>query len=161
MSLINDALKRAKETQPKNEAPAAGPNLRPVDGARADGRADLLLPLLVSVILLLAAVLFGLWWHSGMGVVMVRAKTTPETEQPVHIAEVSKPAVVPPVAVTPTNINANATNVGNTTSAPNAMISISTNVVMAAVEPPKPPPITYKLQSIFYRPGNPSAVING
>jgi hypothetical protein len=103
-------------------------------------------------------VLFGLWWHSDLGVVMVRAKSLPEPAQPVHVAEISKPApVIAPsvVATPPTNLIANLTNGTNATNA------ISTNVVLAALEPAKPQPITYRLQSIFYRPNNPSAVING
>src|ERR1700728_2415670 len=101
MSMINDALKRAKETQPKNTA-AEGPPLQHVNVVRPARRPDLLLPLLVAVILLLAAVLFGLWWHSDMGVVMVRAKSLPEPVQPVHLAEISKPApvIASPVAIT-------------------------------------------------------------
>jgi hypothetical protein len=158
MSMINDALKRAKETQPKSTAAAAGPLLEHVNVVRPARRPDLLLPLLVAVILLLAAVLFGLWWHSDLGVVMVRAKSLPEPVQPIHVAEISKPApvIAPPVVMaSPTNLIANVTNGTNATNA------LSPNVVLAAVEPPKPPPITYKLQSIFYRPNNPSAVING
>src|SRR5271165_7164921 len=92
MSLINDALKRAKETQPKGGAPAAGPALRPVNAPRAERRTDYLLPLLVAIILLLAAVLFALWWQSGLGVVKVRAKSLPEAAQQIPLAENPKPA---------------------------------------------------------------------
>ena len=53
MSLINDALKRAKETQPA-AAPAAGPDLRPVDSSPRPNKVGFLLPLLVVVILALA-----------------------------------------------------------------------------------------------------------
>jgi hypothetical protein len=146
MSMINDALKRAKETQPKSTAAAEGPPLQHVNVVRPARRPDLLLPLLVAVILLLAALLFGLW-----------SKSLPEV-QPVQVAEISKPV---PVIAPPTNLMANLTNGTNATNASNATNTISTNVVLAVMEPPKPPPITYKLQSIFYRPNNPSAVING
>ncbi len=61
MSLINDALKRAKETQPQSVA-AAGPSLQPVLTAQR-ARPDFLLPMLALVILLLAGLLFWAWSH--------------------------------------------------------------------------------------------------
>jgi cytoskeletal protein RodZ len=157
MSLINDALKRARETQPKSDAPSSSPAMRPVDAARPERRPDFLLPLLVVVILLLALVLFSLWWRGGLGVVTVRAKSLPETVQPVQV--IAQPAPVTPslsASVNGTDMT-NATDAKLEATATNAAL---TNVV-AVVEPPKPPPITYKLQSVFYRPGSPAAVING
>jgi hypothetical protein len=139
MSLINDALKRAKETQPQGVA-AAGPSLQPVLTAQR-ARPDFLLPMLALVILLLAALLFWAWSH-GVEVVKVRANSFPVAVTPSPVAEPSPVAPANPVVAA-------------------AAVEPMTNAVVAApvVEPVKP--VTYKLQSIFYFAKNPSAVING
>ncbi|MDB6022831.1 MAG: hypothetical protein JWQ04_2688, partial [Pedosphaera sp.] len=85
MSLINDALKRAKATQPKVAAQADGPALRPIIAPRrANAGADFLLPALIVVILLLAGLLLWQWFRGGSGDTKVRARTiaTPDVVQP-------------------------------------------------------------------------------
>ena len=139
MSLINDALKRAKQAQPANLAPADGPALRPVERAPRSERPDFLMPALIVVILALAGLL--VWqWSLGAGTTTVRARTVAATET-IQTAPVSQAQIVAAPA---------------TIAAPQPV----TNAVVAA-EPPKPAPIVYKLQSVFYFPQNPSAVING
>jgi hypothetical protein len=134
MSLINDALKRARQAQPENLAPADGPWLRPVERAPRGARPDFLMLALIGVVLVLAGVLLLQWFHSGD--LIVRAKTIPAAPAPEAIH--ATPASVQTAAVA----------------------QPATNLAVA-VEPAKPPPIVYKLQSIFYFPKNPSAVING
>ncbi len=146
MSLINDALKRARETQPKGFAPSASPAFRPVEGARRSaGGNDVLLPALIVVILLLGGLLLWVWFRGDGGELKVRARTSSVSAEAVSI-----PAVVPPAPV-PTQ---------PVVTAIEKMPEPITNAAVA-VEPPKPAPIVYKLQSIFYRPKSPSAVING
>jgi hypothetical protein len=95
-----------------------------------------------------------------------------ESLQPIPIAELPKPAPAITAAPAPAPALPVATAPETTvkpseTSATNGAVTaatttnlITTNVVVAA-QPPKPTPITYKLQGIFYRPGSSSAVING
>jgi hypothetical protein len=167
MSLINEALKRAKRTQPA--APSAeGPVLRPADPVRhADEGPGLLLPLLIGVVLVLACILLWQWFHAGATAqVRARSISTEANPAPVAAMTVSSPVSVQPKApVTPTipvpAANAQASG-GNTSTDRDVGASIepdATNVV--AVPESKPQPPTYKLQSIFYRPKSPSAVING
>jgi cytoskeletal protein RodZ len=161
MSLINDALKKAKRTEPKNLAPADGPALSPVESAHRSGGTDSLMISLVAVILLLAGLL--LWqWFRGDGLITVRANTAPAEVKPVPAA-IASPAPTPaPVASAPSPAVSpvvNSSNVASTPAVP-ANASVSTNLE-AAAQPPKPAPPTYKLQSIFYFAKNPTAVING
>jgi hypothetical protein len=80
MSLINDALKRARQAQPENLAPADGPWLRPVERAPRGARPDFLMLALIGVVLVLAGVLLLQWFHSGD--LIVRAKTIPAAPAP-------------------------------------------------------------------------------
>jgi hypothetical protein len=161
MSLINDALKQARRTEPKDLAPADGPALSPVESARRSGGPDFLMVSLVAVILLLAGLL--LWqWFRGDGVMTVRANTIPVEAKPVPAAFANPTPPPAPVAVAPAPTVSplvNSTNVTSTLAVP-TNASVSTNLE-AVAQPSKPLPPTYKLQSIFYFAKNPSAVING
>jgi len=155
MSLINDALKKAKAAQQTGPAPAAA-NLqfRPVEPAAEDkGRDKLYLAFGVSVFAALTFVL--VWWlaHSeesdlaGGKNLIVSARTAHPSPQLAPSEPVPSVAVLPPSVPVPT------------TATPTPGAIQSTNTV--AVEPviPKPPPL--KLQAIFYNPKRPSAMING
>lgn len=133
MSMINDALKRAKAAQPKNAAPA-GPSLQQVEPASAPAaRANFWLPIIIGVVLLLAGLLLWQWF---VGTVRVRAKSVPgvEASQPALAKAVSTRAATGSISETATN---------------------------AAVATAKPHPPAYKLQSIFYFAKDPCAMING
>jgi hypothetical protein len=165
MSLINDALKQAKAAQPAKAAPADGPALRPVDGARRSEGTGFLLPALVVVILALAVTLLWIWFHSsGPAELAVRARTVPEKVQvqPVPAPEPVKQVVEAPVApqVKPFEPATNATVTTAVPSIPNTNDSAvdATNAVTVV---PKPEPPTYKLQGIFYNPKRPSAMVSG
>jgi len=165
MSLINDALKRARTAQPKTASPANGPLLHPVDAPRrAVAGNDFLLPTLIVVVLLLAALLLWSWFHAS-GDLKVRARSLLTAMQPA--------LALTPVTHNPFN-SALATNSDKPIAAAPATnpIVASTNPPGSAVNPPatgvvdatlaaRALPVTYKLQGIFYRVGNPSAVING
>ncbi len=158
MSLINDALKRAKEAQPKGLAPAAGPSLHPVAAERRSGP-DILLVMLAVVIFLLAGLLLWEWFFGAGSELKVRANTFPAAAvKPAAEVEVSPPMPAPaqPVATAPESKD----DVTNAPSNP-TVVESPTNTPVVAAEPPKPEPIKYKLQGIFYYAKNPSAVING
>lgn len=136
MSLINDALKKAMHARPKGHAPAAGlPTPPATNPAPGPGISRILLPVCLVVVLGVAG--FFLWqcYSSYTRDLKVRANAT-ATAAPV--------VTNPPAAVV----------------APVPAVEPATNQP-AVVETPKPDPITYRLQSIFYRPNNPTAVING
>ena len=132
MSSVNDALRRAKQAAPKSATPTVTP-IRLSETVNRSRGTGVLLAMLALVILMLAGLLLWQWSHGDDAELLVRANSRP--------APVSKAVPVPaqPAATAPE--------------------PATTNV--AADEPAKPAPITYKLQSIVYLPKNPSAVING
>jgi len=133
MSLVNDALKRAKQTQQENPPPVPPLEFRPVEPANEGQSGSPLLVIGAVVGLMVVIGLGGLlvWAVSKQGADMhAEARTIAE---PVPVAVTSAaPAVVPQEAVT--------------------------NSQPEVVEPPKP---ELKLQGIFFNPRRPSAVING
>jgi hypothetical protein len=142
MSLINDALKQARQTQDTN--PAKGPSLEHVNAPRPRRGADsLLLPLLIITIILLAVVMLFQWFR-GTAVTPVRARML---ETPVAAAKLPDASrlVIVPAPVKPSETSA-------VTNAP---------AMPLVTAPPKPLPPIYKLGGIFYEPSNPTAVING
>ena len=175
MSLINDALKRAKETQQQRPAaPPPGPPLRPVERPRGRG-GNLWLVVAFAVVLAAAAVL--LWQgaqqsHKPARDVAVKtpvqalpketlrptppapnqsqAAATPSSSQPVE----SKPALARPTLAPPTSVASNAVAAAGSPAAP-----VATGAPPAAIEaPPKP---VLKLQGVVYHPTRPSVIING
>lgn len=150
MSLVNDALKRAKQAQPNAAPPPDLPAMRPDFSPRPKQGNRFVLPALVGVIFLMGVLLLWQWSRSGNAPTPVRARTIPETAQsspPPAIAPIPPIAPTTPVSTPPPVPPAPATKIA---AAP------------APVAAPAPPPVpTYKLQSIFYTRKNPSAVING
>jgi hypothetical protein len=178
MSLINDALKRAAESQKQNpsDSPPKVP-LQPVDYAARPSPLFRLLAVLALLALVAVSVwAFSKWWH---------------TRQPMHASAVAEKAV----EVEGASIESRALEPG----APRPDIKVSTNVVtradsatasVAAAKPSvtavtttvggppgQPPPVEtnvvaavtntppsfpeLKLQSIIYRLNKPAVVING
>lgn len=181
MSLINDALKRAKQAQQKQPPPAtAGAPLRAVEAPRpARASRSLLLPVLLAALLMLVAVLvavFVLVIGRGSGrnqmAKPVSPQTTPTSTQPAA----AKPTVValPPKPTTETPAVAAAK-----VAAPPPKPVVTNPVVpvaetppaqtVAKVEPPKPPAVVNvppppplpKLQGILFNPARPTALFNG
>lgn len=145
MSLINDALKRAKESQPANPPPAPSPQFRPAEPVPTAGQG---LAILVPFALLFIALigLFFLWEvRHKTGGLRVAAATKPAV--PANPAPETKP--VTPVAV----------------SIPNAAMSPPVPqkpiVPPAAAVPVVSAPAPIRLQAIFYSPGHSSAIISG
>jgi len=178
MSLINDALKRAKQAQQeKPPTPAPGGPLRPVESARpASSAPGSLWPIAVVLLLLLVGAVV-IWF----AVARTEAKkplaaipdsigtsTTPTTvaTQPIPTPNKSKPAPAvspdasPPKlpAFTPAPASGPTVVSPAVETAPAVAAVSATNVAAVA---PEAPPALPKLQGILYRPNRPSALLNG
>ncbi len=174
MSLINDALKKAKQTldEQKPSGPASVPPLQPAEPSPQRGFwQELLLPLTLAVVLALAGIFFWRWFDqtrrteaqtaAATTTPIVRAKTFPAdsaaTATPTNGSSVTSRSVKNespsqlPAGETSTVVAAeiNPSPVGGTNE------TTHETVVVAA----EPPPL--KLQGIFYSRKTPTAVING
>jgi MSHA biogenesis protein MshK len=137
MSLINDALKRAKDAQQKSAPVAPSPQFRPAEPAPSRGM-GMTVPVIIAVVAI-TALLFV--WKSKNKTAEAAAPDKPaapvntiaETKTPVAAVTAANPA---PVAPTP----APAVAVAPVTSAPAPEL---------------------KLQAIFFAPGRSSAIISG
>src|SRR5579859_727249 len=156
MSLINDALKQARQTRAGNAVPAEGPPLRPVEPAHEAVGHGLLLPAVIVGVLLLGVVLIWGWFRGGSGELKARANSrqatavgslphsAPATEPAPTPEAVSAPSPTPAPLAPPVTANLNPTNT------PAAATTNSVTNETAVVEAPKPLPAVYKLQSLFY-----------
>ena len=184
MSLINDALKRAKQAQKENPAPPPALQFKPADPSQRRSSGP---PILLIVV---AVVVFAL---VGLFVVIVLQKR--ETVHRVangkqsgeSILQTGAPSVATPAAnsvpvvsttnstaagradlqvghhrpVEPVSTTNSAAAAGNPGTAPTPAPTDSvTNVPVATADVAPPKPALPKLQGIFYRPARPSAVIN-
>lgn len=141
MSLINDALKRAKEKQDQ-QPPLSERSARPMELARHPTGPGLALPLILSLVLALAVIFLWRWFEKRPQPLEEKSPSTSAIQQPgpPPVAVSTAPVAPPPVV---------------TSNAPNT----TTNA--AELPATKPPPPAFKLQSIFYTAKNPSVVING
>ena len=168
MSLINDALKRAKEAQQQNTPQAAGPALKPVDAATAKSASNSksLLYIMVACVVFGNALLFFAIKDRG-----AKTTVTPPSQNATATAPATAPvanpapALTPVVAATPTITTAPVPAVIASPVPVAAPVVEATNaaaalpVVAIAPEPPKPAPL--KLQGIIYNPAKPSAMVGG
>ena len=158
MSLINDALKRATQTQPPGSTPPAilKEPMRPAGPVPcAPGLPVYFVPVLLFVI---SGACFFLWkgWE-----------TTNQNQVASNaiVAKAREP-VAPPEIAMDENIAIPANRVFSVEDDPDPALAVVTPAVPEATstvpveEPPKPPAPVWKLQGIFYRPANPSAVVN-
>lgn len=171
MSLINDALKRARQAQQKQPASLVpGTSLRPVDGARTKSFGRGLLFGIVVVVLVAIAV--GVWLianYRDAKPVPVTGTKQEATSTPLAQAPAPKPAqtstqpaskpIEPPQASVPVVTSAspaqpasNATPVAKP-SAPTSTAAVEATVARQTIAWPK-------LQGILYRPDHPSALLN-
>ena len=162
MSLINDALKRAKEVQ-QNQPPVPPPDLqfRPADPAPPEqSRPSFTLMVVTVVVLALVGltITFILRKHSAAQKVTAAARPVTRPEQPVKPVPEAKPKpspVVAPSAVPPKEIAAAKTKTQS------AVVAATTNAIVAeATSAPQKPPLP-RLQGITYLPGRPTAVVDG
>jgi hypothetical protein len=166
MSLINDALKRARQAQQKHSPPPApGASLRPVDAARPKGPSSGLVWLVTGALVLgLGAMILILTAIRGSAAKDKELASTPTKPA----AKVTAATNVPPPAPKPVSPSVNTAQ--PVASAPRPSLTVAgqvappgaasvSNAVMTAM--PAAPPALPKLQGIFYRPDRPSALLNG
>lgn len=159
MSLINDALQRARQTQQQNPPPTPPLQFRPVEPGQPNHARAPLLFVGLALALILVVALGGLvvWFvaQKSAGELRVAARTVNEPAAPVsanaQVELVPTPSPAPASIVEPSLATAPAT----------APVEPETNTVMVTttVEPPKP--LAPKLQGISFHPTRPSAVVNG
>jgi hypothetical protein len=155
MSLVNDALRRAKEAQNKSAEPAAtampaAPQLRPLEPAVA--KKDHYTLFLVYAFALVAAFLMGILLHRQQLTQTALAKSPPT---PPAATSKSDPTILQPTTTVSANEPAKIAA---------ALPVPPTNSILpltAAVEPLPPKPAPLKLQAVFFSPNRPSAIING
>ncbi len=150
MSLINDALKRAKQAQQENAAPPLDLPLRPAEPVQKRSSS---LPLLTVAALIVAVLLGG-------GFIFMALQKWNATPQVVNATQtdVSLPPMLDSSAMpTSGQPTTTATEPNLTTNLPPA--STPDASIAATPEPSKP--VVPKLQGIFYNPSRPSAVVNG
>ncbi|MGA2556211.1 MAG: hypothetical protein ABSG04_08050 [Verrucomicrobiota bacterium] len=152
MSLINDALKRASQSErsrPRDNGSHAV--MQPAPESRRS-----FVPELVGVSIIILLIAAGaLFWHT-----LTRHVIAPP---PVAAANAAAPAVVtPPPKAEPAPAPAPAPPPAVVTPPPAASAPPAAVAVAPPPPPPAPPPFPeLKLQGIFYNRNNPKAAING
>jgi hypothetical protein len=156
MSLINDALKRAKESQRK-DAPSGVAPLRPVETDRPERDFHLVLPIVIVFLIVTALVLIGLSLaghaHKISEEKLVVAPVI--VPKPEAVAAVPLVTNVPPPAALPTNPPVISKPVVAAVSAVPPVAA--TNPVVTSAPVLKP----LRLQGIAYDAVHPSAIIGG
>jgi len=178
MSLINDALKRASRAHPP-PAPPAGPSMTPAEHQRPPQWPVLLVPVLLLGVVIVATWFFWSAANTGRQTIAPMppqrvaarepaASGEPGTSLPFANALSRSAAVAQQVssrqahaesAFPAANLTGGAAALPSVNS-PNAGAAPPLNNPPPVSEPPKPAPPPLKLKAIFYRPGNPSVLIN-
>ncbi len=184
MSLINDALKRAKQAHAHRPAPtASGPPLQPVEGSGASSRPTVGLWLAVALaVVFLAGWLFREWRaQAERAVARAEAQKTIPAPRTVSHAPPVEPKPAPPPSVAPTPVVAPAVPPPSNVSAPAPTVEVTPApaaqippppaaqpIIVKEEAPPAPPPPpakpafpALKLQGIFFSRTKPSALISG
>ena len=165
MSLINDALKRAKQAHTENPTPT--PDL-PFRAAEPSQNRNSGFPLLPVAGLVIALALGG-------GLILLAMQKRDAGPQVVHAtqADATSASTLSPVATVPTTTPATAATTPVAQSAApksaaqqteplaGSASSSTVDAPVAAVTPEPPKPVVPKLQGIFYHPNRPSAVVSG
>jgi hypothetical protein len=165
MSLINDALKRAKKAQQDNPPPAAPLQLRAAEPPSPRHSTPFILLLLALVVLLIAGGLL-LWTFAKQPAPALRVEARTMTPPVSTVAEAARPNLISPAK--PESVVSQ--TAGSPTPATTVLESIPDETlpgqpetnglpVVAIPEPPKP--AAPKLQAILYSANRPSAIING
>jgi hypothetical protein len=176
MSLINDALKRAKEAQDQAPPPLTpGPQLRPAD-AQTQTRAGLGILIPIACCLVASGLLVAAWWMMKPGErapahkpgksseLTVQARTPKAPVKPVAapapVAAAAQPSKTEPAqTASPAKPQSPAQATATTASlAPPAPAPAAQAVVAQA--PPQAAPLPLKLQGIYRHPTRPSAMIS-
>ena len=134
MSLINDALKRAKNAQQKDAPPSGARPMLPVETHREERDFNLFLPVLIILLVITAIFFISLSLADHTEKKIANAPMVHATQQ-VETVEAPMPD-------------------------PNAVIgraAVNTNTPA----PPPPPPVPIQIQGIVYDPVRPWAIVNG
>jgi len=154
MSLINDALKQAKQkTGPAASArPGDDLQLRPVEKHQTR-RSHSATGLIGAGIAAVAFVIVLLVWNSS-------PKNEPTAQAPAPAPAIPAPS---PVVTAPASTPAPApSSIANTTQpAPSAPSTIDEPPLAQAAAATPPPPASPRLQGIFFDPKHPSAIVSG
>lgn len=169
MSLINDALKRAKQAQkPHDVPPPAAAPLRPVEAARpAQPSRSYVAPIIIAVALMLMGgllVLKALNRHARYGVQAgssaPKLDSVPTPPPTVNVAPLTTATVQQAVAAAlPPAIPA-APLVPTIPPVTQAVAAVEAPAIAPVVAVPQPPPLP-KLQGIVFNPARPTAFLNG
>ncbi|HEX5221081.1 MAG TPA: hypothetical protein VFZ59_16070 [Verrucomicrobiae bacterium] len=158
MSLINDALKRAQQTQQENPPPTPELVFRPVERNHAPRRTTLISVGVTLVIIALLGLTGLLIWYLRL----------PQSPLPVAARELNPSPTPQPPDQTPRTPAApavvsvtNSIGVVEPTGPTGLPTAPHTNSVPPATPPVAPVPPPFKLQGIFFNPKTPTAVING
>jgi hypothetical protein len=174
MSLINDALKRAKQAQQQNPFQGSlGVPLQPVDYARRPNYfVRSVVALLAVVTLACSGWFFWKWWHSPGDHRTVppaseaRVRPAAQSNAPTQSLPRKAAIQVSTNIVVRTNVALAPAPEVQSAQTTNALVSTppSNAVVVAPAPEPSTPASPFadlKLRSIIYREGKPAAVING
>jgi hypothetical protein len=142
MSLINDALKRAKQTEKSTPPPLSGQPLQPVEAAPRGGMNWFLL-------LVAAALLAGAGLFIGMALAR-RAPAHPSASAGASEVRTPTPTPPPPEVSNENETPAAAPTVASTSTQTSAHMAVATNIA-------PPPP---RLQGIVYA-ARPWAIVSG
>jgi len=163
MSLINDALKRATEAQPAGKpSPEMETTMKPAPQPRTVG-----LPVYFTPVLLF--IISGACWFLIKGWDVRRQAIASTTAIPVQAREAEETPIVPAGEGSELPIPENRQFALNDRPSPTVPLSARASSGTAGASAESAPagaaadeaqPVAFKLQGIFYRPANPSAVVN-
>jgi hypothetical protein len=170
MSLVNDALKRAKEAQqPTPAPPISGPPFQELDTVEDSGR-WITSPITMAVVAVIALLLVWQALRRGDGasrsegestLVSARSIVTPEAKptavEPLSPNPETAPGV-PPHTMSPSSGHSTNITPQSATGTTNELMSAAPQEVVPAA-PPAPPPL--KLQAVVWSPKRPSGMISG
>jgi hypothetical protein len=142
MSLINDALKRARDAQPQNP-PSGAPSLPPVEPPQRDGPGWMLPVAFILALLVIACIFMGVALMKRPAQPVVAKTVETPSPTPAPIQPVPTPIVAPAPAPAPVPVLA-----------PPPVVTNSQPVTNAA--PPK-----LKVQGIIFDSKHPTAIMNG
>lgn len=171
MSLVNEALKRAKAAQKSAEPPSVtGPALRPADphpGTRLG--IGIMVPAIFALLALIG--LFWIWRNAQTAIPTAASARTPEPTSalaPTHpVADpssdkIARASVKSDTATVPGGAEVlSGTTLKEPASGGIGSQAETSSANVATVPPARPTPPPLKLQAIFYEPSQPSAMIRG
>jgi len=168
MSLINDALRKASQSQRgKTGGMAPGKPLKPTDTGQASPSVSALIPILIILVLLAVGGWYGYkYWRGGRPLTAnapIQPASVPPTKALAPPSNVpGTKSVAPPLTKTnPAAVTNPPAQIPAATSSISKPNPASTNVAEIAevLPPPQFPPL--KLQAIYFRASRPAAMING